>query len=68
MLQLPNRVPALVVTGTRDANVPPDMVKAYCDVTATVRGCATTELLEIEGADHFDIVQVRNALPLGDGE
>eukprot|EP00041_Stephanoeca_diplocostata_P014163 m.254600 g.254600 ORF g.254600 m.254600 type:complete len:302 (-) comp19605_c0_seq2:627-1532(-) len=58
---LPNKVPALVVVGAKDVNVPPDMVRAYYDATKRVHGCADTHFLHLEGADHFDIVKAETA-------
>ena len=52
--RLPLGVPQLVVHGTEDDRVPIEHARAY----ATAAGAECT-LLELEGADHFDVIDPR---------
>jgi acetyl esterase/lipase len=56
---LPTSVPAVVAIGTKDVNVPPPMVRAYCEA-ARAAGCPVDHL-EIDGADHFAVANSTHA-------
>ncbi|HWC99040.1 MAG TPA: alpha/beta hydrolase [Candidatus Sulfopaludibacter sp.] len=49
-----SHVPRVLIHGTRDEVVPVEISRAYCEARG---GC----LVELEGADHFDVVDPRSA-------
>lgn len=56
---LPLATPTLVVTGTRDVDVPPDMTRAFFDrasAAAVASSGPTPHFLEISEADHYDLL------------
>jgi acetyl esterase/lipase len=57
---LPMATPLLVVAGTADVDVPADVVTEFYDQVlaseASVASSASTALLVLPGADHFDVV------------
>lgn len=52
---LPATYPLLVVWGSKDVDVPPDLVSGYA-AAATAGAPELVTSLEVEGADHFDVV------------
>lgn len=52
---LPVKFPLLVVFGSEDKDVPPDLVRGYADA-ALKASPDLVSVLEVPGSDHFDIV------------
>jgi acetyl esterase/lipase len=52
--RLPLGVPQLLVHGSADETVPPEQSRAYAEAARSAGD--EVELVEVEGADHFDVV------------
>jgi acetyl esterase/lipase len=57
--RLPLGVPQLLVHGTADEIVPPEQSRAYAEAARSAGD--EVELVEVEGADHFDVVEPAHA-------
>jgi acetyl esterase/lipase len=55
---LPLRLPILLVHGSRDADVPPSQSRDYAEA-ARLAG-DSVELVELDGADHFDVIDIEH--------
>ncbi|CAJ1341187.1 unnamed protein product [Effrenium voratum] len=61
---LPVSFPLLVAFGDADKDVPPDLVRSYAKAAAS-SAPSLVSVLEIPGADHFDVVNAGSAAWLG---
>eukprot|EP01065_Artemidia_motanka_P031139 TRINITY_DN37365_c0_g1_i1.p1 TRINITY_DN37365_c0_g1~~TRINITY_DN37365_c0_g1_i1.p1 ORF type:complete len:264 (+),score=74.18 TRINITY_DN37365_c0_g1_i1:58-849(+) len=54
---LPLRTPALITIGTRDDQVPPELVTEYASAARAAGGPHECRVVEFPGADHFCVVE-----------
>jgi pimeloyl-ACP methyl ester carboxylesterase len=58
-LALPKATAQWIIHGTKDDVVPPDFSRKYAEKKITAG--ENVHLIEIEGADHFDLIDPRSA-------
>eukprot|EP01039_Chlorochromonas_danica_P009054 gene9054-9992_t len=58
---LPLKTPCLIVMGSKDDVVPPDCVEGFFEAAQQLqRSQVQLELLQVDGADHFDLVNAES--------